>query len=128
MSTKALIFPNEEALRMALTSGLVPEEIATAPVTFSRAKDGSLEIYPAKPLGKAEAKLATAGVKSGAGKAKDAVEARCWAEALAPRRMTGAEAGGGMVLFLLPENTSTLELGAEMLRLGCDRQDFSFGQ
>src|SRR5256885_7135764 len=102
----ALLFQSEEALRVALTSGLVPEEIQALPAGIAKMPDGALAVTPSKALPKkALEALEKAGVKSG--EVKAVREASCWAEALPPKR-TGADVGAGMVLFEVPKGSSSL--------------------
>jgi cellulose synthase operon protein C len=136
---RTLVFPGEEALLVALGSGLVPEEVHSAPAqVFPGEAAGELRLVApgSLPLGLAE-KLLGAGVRvvdersiaaarrRGAGRA-----VRCWAEAVPVRAASssdGLEPRSGATLFLLPDGTSALRTAGELLRLGCDRQECCFG-
>ncbi|HEY3448388.1 MAG TPA: hypothetical protein VGK67_18670 [Myxococcales bacterium] len=121
---KSLLFENDGALKLALTTGLVPEDLAASPAGVLREADGKLVVFPSESLKRAaELKLAAAGVAFVKEARAPTRQVGCWAQILLPRR-TGSEPEKGPVLFVIPEDGSALSLGAEMLRLGCDRQDF----
>src|SRR5262245_20802963 len=42
----ALVFPNDDTLRMALTSGLVPPTLSLSPARCSRQADGAIALTP----------------------------------------------------------------------------------
>lgn len=125
MST--LVFPSEEALQLALTSGLVPSEVQASPARYRRTAEGALHVTPDAPLTKAALKgLTSLGIKAQDAEAADAAPVLCWAELVRTRRVPVDSAPGGPVLFL-PENADALlPLAGEMLRLGCDRQEVCF--
>ncbi|MGC4116943.1 MAG: hypothetical protein QM765_20755 [Myxococcales bacterium] len=121
---KSLHFENDGALQLALTTGLVPEDLAGSPAGVLRDGDGKLVVFPSESIKRAaELKLAAAGVSFVKESREPTRQVGCWAQILLPRR-TGSEPEKGPVLFVVPEGDSVLKLGAEMLRLGCDRQDF----
>ncbi|MCP3142628.1 hypothetical protein [Pyxidicoccus xibeiensis] len=120
MST--LVFPSEEALRLALTSGLVPPEVQSAPARYRRTAEGVLHVTPGVALGKAAREALTSfGVSAQDAEASTPV--LCWAELIAPRRVPLDAAPVGPVLFLPSDAKALLPLAGEMLRLGCDRQE-----
>jgi hypothetical protein len=147
MATR-LVFPSEEALRLALTGELIPTEVQAGTARVRRDEDGSITVEPDEKLTKAQlGELGKAGVKvarggkgqspaargSGAtkdterGKGKDGLSpVLCWAEIVPPSRVTEHEIHTAMVLFALPEADRLLPLAGELLRLGCDRQDFCY--
>src|SRR6188474_1801472 len=43
----ALVFPNEDTLRMALTSGLAPTSLSLSAAQYARGADGSIVLSPA---------------------------------------------------------------------------------
>ena len=51
MST--LVFPSEEALQLALTSGLVPSEVQSSPARYHRTAEGVLHVSPDAALTRA---------------------------------------------------------------------------
>ena len=125
---KSLVFPNEGALQVALTTGLVPAELAATPAGVHREADGTVVVFPSESVERpVAARLAAAGVPSRKEGREPSGQVDCWAQILPPRR-TGAEPDRGPALFLGPREDSLLALGAEMLRLGCDRQDFFVGE
>lgn len=119
----ALVFPSDEALQVALKSGLVPAEVQRAPASIGRTKDGEVLVAPSQPVGtKAKKVLLASGVversvPSLVGKVS------CWAEALAPLRVGEPEGNPSLVLFTVTGEGTLLELAGELLRLGCDRQE-----
>jgi hypothetical protein len=123
----SFLFPNEEALRVALTSGLVPPEVQAAAAVMHRDDDGGVRVTPATPLPDAVAKtLKDAGVTLEPGKPAGAVKIDCWAQAVRPRWFGEPDQVPPLVLFSLPKGARTLDLAAELLRLGCDRQELRF--
>lgn len=121
--TKTLAFENEEALRVALTSGLIPPEVQECAACAAAGEDGAIAIAPAAPLAEATLRaLRRAGVRVGEPVGEGARPIRCWAEAVTVERAgDSTEPASGLCLFLLPDGASTLGLAGEMLRLGCDR-------
>ncbi|MFP2907820.1 hypothetical protein ACLESD_22785, partial [Pyxidicoccus sp. 3LFB2] len=125
MST--LLFPSEEALQLALTSGLVPAEVQASPARYRRTAEGALLVTPDVALSKAALKeLASLGVRAEGKLAGVTSPVLCWAELLRSRRIPVDAAPGGPVLFLPAEAHALLPLAGEMLRLGCDRQEVCF--
>src|SRR5260370_19895646 len=121
LAQKALRFANESALTAAITSQLVPTAVAIAPARAWRDQDGALRVLPSTSLSREQLKaLAQAGAPAVDGD-KGGVEVSCWAEILPPRA-TGEPTALDHALFVVPDETSLLELAGEMLRLGCDRQ------
>ncbi len=120
---EVLVFPGEEALQVAMRSGLVPAELQREAARFGVTADGQVELEA--PLS-AKAKKALAATGVGFREASVPLrEVSCWAEAIAPRRV-GEPAGAlPAVLFSVAGEHSLLELSGELLRLGCDRQEFS---
>lgn len=118
---RALRFPDLSVLTVALTSGLVPAEVAARPARVWREADGTVYVVPAVPLepevGRVLAAAGVPAVKAESG----GVGVVCWAEILPPRA-TGVPGDLPEVLFVVPDETSLLELAGELLRLGCDRQ------
>ncbi|MFP2961071.1 hypothetical protein ACLEPN_25485 [Myxococcus sp. 1LA] len=124
-----LVFTSEEALHLALTSGLVPAEVQAAPARYHRTPDGALHVLPeAKLSEEALARLASLGVQVTRTRAKEATPVLCWAELVRARRVPLESAPTGPVLFLPPNAEALLPLAGEMLRLGCDRQEVCFAQ
>ncbi len=117
-----LLFPSTEALRVALTSGLVPPDVQRSRARFAFLEGGAIAICPHRGLDPTEqARLEELGVRS-ADVALES-EARCWAEVLPARRSRQEAAVRGPVLFVAPADARPmLELCGEMMRRGCDRQ------
>lgn len=129
MATR-LIFPSDEALQLALTGGLIPAKAQAKPVRAQRHEDGTITVEPGRSLSRQQLKeLSNVGVEVTRGGQDDDLhlrEARCWAEVLPPTRLSGDELSTALVLFALPSGATLLPLAAELLRLGCDRQDVCF--
>lgn len=125
MST--LVFPSEEALQLALTSGLVPSEVQSSSARYRRTAEGVLHVTPEASLTKAALKeLTSLGVRVEGVESGGSAPVLCWAELLRPRRIPVDSAPGGPVLFLPERADALLPLAGEMLRLGCDRQEVCF--
>lgn len=119
----ALVFPSDEALQVALKSGLIPAEVQRAPAVVGRSADGEVLISPSQPVAaKAKKALLAAGVRERAVPALVG-KVSCWAEALAPNRVGEPEGNPALVLFSVTGQGSLLELAGELLRLGCDRME-----
>jgi hypothetical protein len=122
-----LIFDSEEALRAALTSGLIPEQMHTATARYVRQPDGALHISPRRGPGKKKLEaLQQAGVVLGQDLPKDAATASCWAEIVRASWQGEQDVGSSLVLFALARSEDLLPLAGELLRLGCDRQELCF--
>jgi len=123
----ALAFRDDESLRVVLTSGLCPPEVQARPAQVARAADGALILAPAEPLPKqALAGLRAAGITVDAKLPGDARSVRCWAEAIAPDRVAIAKLPS-LVLLTTPAVDDVVDLAAELLRLGCERQELLMG-
>ncbi|GHG72657.1 hypothetical protein [Comamonas sp. JC664] len=124
-----LVFTSEEALQLALTSGLIPAEVQAAPARYQRTPDGALHVLPeVMPEKDVLARLASVGVQVTRARAKDATPVLCWAELVTARPSSLERAPTGPVLFLPPNAEALLPLAGEMLRLGCDRQEVCFAR
>jgi hypothetical protein len=120
----SLIFPSLEALQIALKSGLVPPEVQRAEARFTQLPDGELEILPSVGLPAAKKKaLKEAGVVERAS-SSGLTRVSCWAAALPAHRTDEAAQTPARVLFTVPTSDAMLALCGELLRLGCDRQEF----
>jgi hypothetical protein len=145
---KALRFPSEESLWVAITSAIVPEAVQARPARAWRdtGGEGGLFVAPEGTLPKGGvAALASAGVAlEEADPPATARAASLWAELVRPRRVGEPQAakkrreGGlssrvkdagaldGPVVFVMPPGEGArgaLDLMGELLRLGCDRQE-----
>jgi cellulose synthase operon protein C len=118
-----LVFPSDEALQVALKSGLVPSEVQRAPAAIGRSSQGEVLIAPSRAVAaKAKKGLFAAGVHERAVPSlRNSVS--CWAEALAPNRIGEPEENPPLVLFSVTGQGSLLDLAGELLRLGCDRME-----
>jgi hypothetical protein len=120
---QALVFPSQEALHVALRTGLVPAEVQGAPARVGVTRDGALEVEPAVAVpGPARRALETAGVQVRAPTVPLA-SVSCWAEALTPRRVGEPAGPVGTVLLSVGNERALLEVCGELLRLGCHRQE-----
>lgn len=126
--TAGVRFPDEAALRIALSSGWVPADVAAAPAMGFRLDDGLVVVpsvaLPAavkKQLRKVGIEPATAAPVGAGDRAEGgAVTASCWAELVAAQRTKDFEAT--TVVFLVP-SAKVATVAAEILRLGCPRQE-----
>lgn len=122
---EALVFPSEEALQVAMRSGLVPVELQREPARVGTTQEGLVEVVPEGNLtARAKKALVASGVEARSASV-ELTDVSCWAEALSPTRV-GEPAGAlPQVLFTVTGRRSLLELAGELLRLGCDRQELS---
>ncbi|MGV3623715.1 MAG: hypothetical protein ACO1OB_23045, partial [Archangium sp.] len=120
---EALVFPSQEALQVAMRSGLVPVDVQRGPARVGVAKDGSVEIAPeVAPNAKVKKALAAAGVEQHEASAK-LRDVSCWAEVLMPNAVGEPDGPLPLVLFTVEGERSLLDVAGELLRLGCDRQE-----
>ncbi|HEY1811353.1 MAG TPA: hypothetical protein VGG74_03295 [Kofleriaceae bacterium] len=119
----ALVFRDSAALEVAIRSGLVSREAAAGPAKVARGHEDAIVLEPDKhvPPGVAT-KLRAAGVQVDAALPGRARNVRCWAEALAPVRVATPELPS-LVLFETERTSDLIDLAAELVRLGCDRQE-----
>jgi hypothetical protein len=119
-----LVFPSADALRVALLAGLVPPDVQARPVRGGPGPDGTLHVSArGVPPAVQEALLGSGAVRGPPG---ELPAATCWAELLPPSRAAERpdDGAGGGVLFALPDGAALLPLAGELLRLGCDRQEW----
>jgi hypothetical protein len=123
-----LLFPNADTLRLALTGGVVPPEVTTAPAAVTFDPQGKIYLESEANLSKAAVRnLDKIGVKGSKRHATDAPEdVSCWPQVLPVVREAGTPAVSTQqpVLFELADADDLPTLAAEMLRLGNDRQGF----
>jgi cellulose synthase operon protein C len=118
-----LHFPTLDVLRLALSTGAIPAEVAAAPVEAHTADDDSIVV---------EAALPTASVKAlqalGAVKVRTSALPRTtlpnWLALLPLARREPALGDKTPVVFELESGPRLAEVVAEILRLGNDRQSF----
>ena len=121
---EALLFPSEEALHVALRSGLIPAEVQRAPARVSYADDGQVVIAPSVSFSaKAKKSLKNSGVTETGSAPALSRAITCWAEALMPRVVGEPQGTLAQVLFTVDSEGTLLALAGELLRLGCDRQE-----
>lgn len=120
---EVLVFPGEEALQVAMRSGLVPPDVQRAPAKVGVTADGRIELA-ASVTAKVKKALGGAGVEVRESSSALA-PVSCWAEALRPLRRGEPTEALPQVLFSVGGEHTLLELAGELLRLGCDRQEFS---
>lgn len=122
----ALGFRDSDALQVAVRAGLVPADALARGARVARV-ERAIVIEPEKDLAKAVvAKLRGVGVDVEATLPKAAKQVRCWAEALAPVAV-GVPALPSLVIFATADKAQTLDLAAELVRLGCDRVELVEG-
>jgi hypothetical protein len=123
-----LLFPDLDALRLALTSGIVPAEVTLAPAAVTFDDQGKIYLEPTVNLSKAAAKnLDRIGVKGSKRHATDEPqEVTCWPQVLPVTRDPAPPviSNQAPVLFELERAEDLPTLVSEMLRLGNDRQGF----
>jgi hypothetical protein len=123
----ALAFRDDESLRVVLTSGLCPAEVQAKPAQVARVSGGGVILAPAEPLSKqAMAALKSAGIVVDAQLPSDARAVRCWAEAIDLVRV-GVPKIPALVLITTPTADGVVDIAAELLRLGCERQELLLG-
>ena len=122
-----LHFPNLKTLRLALSTGAVPEKIAAAPLRAVLGDDADVLILAKGrlPAG-ASQKLKALGVTSRRGGMGSAQNFCCWQQLLPAEKVAGEAQVNekSVVLFELRDSAQLPELVDEMLRLGNDRQAF----
>lgn len=122
-----LCFPNLDTLRLVLTGGIVPTEIALAPTQFHANDDGTLFLETEGKISKKIAaeltKLNVRGSKTIPGKTRSIVS---WLEVLPVQKKAGPPelASQTPVLFELSNSEDLPIIVGEMLRLGNDRQSY----
>ncbi|MFO0550725.1 MAG: hypothetical protein U0271_20190 [Polyangiaceae bacterium] len=115
---------SEEVLLTALSTGLVPADVASQPLTFARHDKAFL--IDATSL---DTQLVGRLVKLGATRKRGALdpsiarEAPFWAAAIAPHEVAAPDLS--VVLFVVPEPESALDLAAELIALGGARVELS---
>jgi hypothetical protein len=123
-----LLFPDLDALRLALTSGIVPADVTLAPAAVSFDEQGKIYLEPTVNLSKAAAKnLDRLGVKGSKRHATDDPrEVTCWPQVVPVTRDPAPPvlSNQAPVLFELERAEDLPTLVTEMLRLGNDRQGF----
>jgi cellulose synthase operon protein C len=119
----ALAFRDDEALRVVLMAGLCPPDVQARGARIARDASGALILAPEAPLTAAVlAKLQRAGVTIDARLPEDARAVRCWAEAVALARIAVTQTPS-LVLLTSSEREGLIDVAAELLRLGCERQE-----
>jgi len=123
----ALLFPNPAALRLALASGVVPDQFARAPARGEIDQHGHIWIELAElPPRQVLAPLSRFGIQA-LGKAGIATHAiGSWAELL-PLISRTAEAARGAVLFLVPDNRLA-RFAARLQRQSRERLGIALGE
>lgn len=119
----ALGFRDSEALRVVMTSGLCPAEVLGGGARVARGADGGLVLAPDLSLPRAAlSRLREIGVAVDAALPHGAQAIRCWAEAVVAERVAVA-AVPSLVLLVTERADELVDLAAELVRLGCDRQE-----
>jgi hypothetical protein len=98
----ALFFPNLDALRLAVASGLVPPEVARSPARCGSDSHGHVWLEADDLPRELLTALTRLGVQVLGSPGAVTRPVRCWAEVLPLRRATAPEAGG-LVLFQVPD-------------------------
>ncbi len=118
----ALGFRDNAALQVVLASGLCPADVQARGAQVAENLDGTVILQPELPMTNAVlGKLRAAGVVTDATLPMDARAVRCWAEAV--RLATVPTTIPSLVLLVTDRPAQLLDLAAELLRLGCERQE-----
>ena len=119
----ALGFRDSEALHVVVTAGLCAADIVGRGARVARRADGSLVLAPEVALPAAQLrKLQAVGVVVDAELPADTEAVRCWAEAVAMQRVA-VPVIPSLVLLVTERAADLIDLAAELVRLGCDRQE-----
>jgi hypothetical protein len=122
-----IAFRDDDALRVALMSGLCPPEVQAKSARVARGVDGGLVIAPdVQVLPSVLAKMKAAGIDIDAKMPPGGIAVKCWAEAIAPVEV-GDPQIPAQVLLVTQTAADLVDLAAELLRLGCDRQEMMVG-
>lgn len=121
-----LVFPDAATLRLALTSGVVPAEVAVSPAAVSFDAGRVAVETDAKLPKKAADELKRLGVVAARKHPVTPEPVSCWPQAVPVEKTTGSPelSSQAAVLFELPSAADLATFAAEMLRLGNDRQSF----
>lgn len=123
----AFLFRDDEALRVVLTSGLAPLDAQAKGAKFVRDASGALILAPDHPMpASVVAQLRAAGIETDAKLPANARAIRSWAEAIALQK-TVVPAIPSLVVLTTPSTDGLIDLAAELLRLGCERQELLLG-
>jgi hypothetical protein len=117
-----LVFPDAATFRLALTSGVVPPEVAASPAAVGPDADRVVVETDAKLSKRAADELKRLGVTTARKSPADLQAVTCWPQAV-PVERAAEPSPGATVLFELPADEFAA-FAAEMLRLGNDRQSF----
>ena len=117
-----LVFPDAATYRLALTSGIVPAEVAASPAAVSFDAGRVAVETDAKLLKKAADELKRLGVTAARKHPAEPAAVSCWPQAVSIEKAP-EPSSGTTVLFELPP-TEFAAFAAEMLRLGNDKQTF----
>jgi cellulose synthase operon protein C len=119
----ALGFRDSQALQVVLRSGLCPADVIAAGARVAHGADGGLVLAPELALPTtALHTLRAVGVAIDAELPGGARAVRCWAEAVAAEPVP-VPAIPALVVLVTEHAAGLVELAAELVRLGCDRQE-----
>ncbi len=129
----SLVFASIDALHIALKSGMVPAEVQRGEARCTQLEDGSIEVQPSVPFPSAKKRaLKESGVVERTS-SSGLTRVSCWAAVLPARRTEEPTVTPARVLFTVTSGAEAsvraspdelLALCGELLRLGCDRQEF----
>ncbi|MCX5741673.1 MAG: hypothetical protein NT062_04135 [Proteobacteria bacterium] len=119
----ALAFRDNDALHVVIASGMCPPDVQARGARIARTDDGGVIVEPDEPLTKAVlAHMKRAGVVVDATLPPEAHAVRCWAEAIRPAKVEIPEIPS-LVLIVSQDAAGLVDLAAELVRLGCERQE-----
>lgn len=125
----SVAFSSDDALIAAITAELVSADELAAPVHYWR-DDRQLWVRPVEDLSEESvARLCRLGARTSNQRVPRRARAgMSWLEALETAFVGEPEVPASTVLIALRENSALLEVAAEMIRLGCDRQRYLLGE
>lgn len=117
----ALLFRDSTALIAVMRSGVCSTSMLTQPA-YVADRDGSVLVAPEKSVSSATLKkLKDIGVVD-TQLPKNARKVSCWMEAIQPVRVPNQQIPA-LVLITTPRASQLIDVAAQLVRLGCDRQE-----
>lgn len=119
----ALAFRDNAALHVVIASGICPQDVQRRGARIARTGEGGVIVEPDEPLTKtALESMKKVGVAVDAHLPEKSFAVRCWAEAIPPAKIANPEIPS-LVLFVSEDAAGLIDLAAELVRLGCGRQE-----
>ncbi len=125
MESLTLSFKSPEILQVVLRAKLVPPAVTGAPAVVAAGAGGEILLSPSVSMtSKVRNLLKAEGVELDA-EHRPGRAVSCWAEAFVPQAVDIDGFFAEPVIFLTPAGGSALNVCAQLLRLGCIRQELS---